>query len=199
MYNINPSTLQYARTKYYNGAMDSKWKRISKKTAYKGRVHIIDYEAELPDGTRTYYEVDHSDSGAAACLIKLGTDKVILTYQYRFPLDRWIYDLPGGGRMKGETFEDAARRECREEIGVNPDTIIHLAEFYPNPGRSDWPANVFFCTSHSESTRIDDDPSEVVHKKILAIKDVDKMIEEREIVDPSLLIAWYTAKRKQLL
>jgi ADP-ribose pyrophosphatase len=179
--------------------MYRRWKRISQKTAYKGRVHIVNHEVELSDGTRTHYEVDHSDFGAAACLIKIDTDKVALTYQYRFPLDRWIYDLPGGGRTKDETFEEAAKRECREEIGINPDTITHLVEFYPNPGRSDWSVHIFFCTSHSNSTRVNGDPSEVVHNKILAVNDVDKMIEDGKIIDPSLLIAWHTAKQKGLV
>ena len=175
------------------------WKIISQKTVYKGHVHIIDYEAELEGGAKVHYEVDHSEYGAAACLIKLDSDKVILTHQYRFPLDKWIYDLPGGGRMKGETFEEAAQRECREEIGISPDNVIHLAEFYPNPGRSDWAANVFFCMYHSEVESVKDDPSEVVHKKIFTIKDVDRMIDKAEIVDPSLLIAWHTAKRRGLI
>lgn len=179
--------------------MHYKWKRISKETAYKGRVHIVNHKAQLEDGTITDYEVDHSEYGAAACLIKISEDSVVLTYQYRFPLDRWIYDLPGGGRNRDESFEDAARRECIEEIGIEPDKIVHLAEFFPNPGRSDWPANVFFCESYSEKPKIINDPSEVVHRKILKISTVDNMIERGDIVDPSLLIAWYTARRMGLV
>jgi len=101
--------------------------------------------------------------------------------------------------MQDETFEEAAQRECREEIGISPDSVIHLAEFYPNPGRSDWAAHVFFCTSHSEAAKIEDDPSEVVHKRVFTIKDVDRMIDRGEIVDPSLLITWHTAKRRGLI
>ena len=97
--------------------------------------------------------MDHNEYGAAACLVRLDK-RVILTYQYRFPLNRWIYDLPGGGRMKGETFEDAARRECREEIGINPENLIYLAEFYPNPGRSDWPVHIFFAIRTRRQIRL---------------------------------------------
>jgi putative nudix hydrolase len=174
------------------------WKKTSQKTVYKGRVHIIDYEVKLDDNTITHYEVDHNEYGAAACLVRLDK-RVILTYQYRFPLNRWIYDLPGGGRMKGETFEDAARRECREEIGINPENLIYLAEFYPNPGRSDWPVHIFFCDSHSETDKISNNPSEIVYKKTLQITELERMVDNNEIIDPSLLIAWHTARKRGLV
>jgi 8-oxo-dGTP pyrophosphatase MutT (NUDIX family) len=179
--------------------MNDKWKRLSQKDLYKGRVHIIDFEAELPDGTTTHYEVDHNEFGAAACLIKIGDNKVVLAYEYRFPIDKWIYDLPGGGRDAGETFEEAARRECREEVGVDPHKLIHLAEFCPNPARSDHSINLFFSSSYDEVDKVDEDSSEIVHKKVITFQQVEEWISKGEIVDPSFLIAWYTARQKGLL
>lgn len=176
-----------------------KWKRVSEETTYKGRVHIVSHKAILPNGEETFYEVEHNEYGAASCLVKIGDDSVILSYQFRFPLNRWIYDLPGGGRMANETFEEAARRECREEVGIEPDTLIHLAEYYQNPGRSDWPVNLFFCTSHVEAQKIEDDPSEEVERRVLRITEVDELIEKGEIIDPALLIAWAAARRKGLI
>jgi ADP-ribose pyrophosphatase YjhB (NUDIX family) len=39
--------------------------------------------------------------------------------------DGVFYILPGGGQNAGETFHDALKRECMEEIGVK----IHIGEF----------------------------------------------------------------------
>jgi 8-oxo-dGTP diphosphatase len=41
-------------------------------------------------------------------------------------MDGW-YSLPGGHLERGESVIEAAKRECREEVGVEPVTIAPLA------------------------------------------------------------------------
>jgi 8-oxo-dGTP pyrophosphatase MutT (NUDIX family) len=177
----------------------TKWKRIGHKTVYKGRVHIIEYDAELPNGDKTKYEVDHGESCAVAVLIKTQDNEIILTHQFRFPLDRWIYDLPGGGKQDGESPEEAAIRECREEVGLAPKKIELLNMFYPNPARTDWPAYVFFCDQFESSKLEINDPSENVEKVIMPISEFKKLVDNQKIVDPMLLIAWFSACNKGLI
>ncbi len=171
-----------------------KWKRISEKTVYKGRIHIVEHDVELPNGQRSKYEVDHGASFAACVLIKTKGNEIIFTYQYRFPLDRWIYELPGGGKKGDETPEQAAVRECQEEVGVKPIKLIELATFYPNPARIDWPIHVFYCEDYLADSKIDtDDPSENVERVVMSTKELQGRMDNLEIVDPSLLIGWNTA------
>lgn len=177
----------------------AKWKRLSEKTAYKGRVHILEYDVELPDGSLSKYEVDHSVGRAVAVLIKTPDDEIILSHQYRFPLDEWIYDLPGGGASPEESLEEAAARECREEVGIILKDLQKLATYYPNPGRSDWSATVFFCNEY-ESTGIEhNDPSEYVERVVMPISELKALVSQGKIIDPSLLIAWHTACSKGLI
>jgi 8-oxo-dGTP pyrophosphatase MutT (NUDIX family) len=170
------------------------WTRLNERTVYKGRVHIVEYDIELPDGHRSKYEVDHGASFAASVLIKLHSGKIALVYQYRFPPNRWIYELPGGGKKSDETPEQTAIRECKEEIGIEPVTLIQLATFYPNPARTDWPIHVFYCDDYVDGVVTDtDDPSETMERIEIAPKALQKHMDNLEIVDPSLLIAWNTA------
>lgn len=145
-----------------NNSAHKPWKRLSQKTVYKGRMHIVEHATQLPNGEFTTYEVDHGSKGAAAVLVKTSDDKIVLTYQFRFPINKWIYDLPGGAIGKHETPEEAAIRECREEVGIAPQKLEKLAMFYPNPARTDWPAHVFYSDVFSSSKIILDDPSETV-------------------------------------
>jgi len=170
------------------------WERLGQKTAYKGRMHIIEHEAVLPGGDHTTYEVDHSDGKAVAVLIKTPDNKVVLTHQFRFPLNRWIYDLPAGGSPPEETAEEGAIRECREEVGIRPKKLIKLGTYFPNPGRTDWSATVFFCDDYEESPLHTDDPSEVVEKVLMPVNELDALVRGGEIVDPALLIGWLMAK-----
>jgi 8-oxo-dGTP pyrophosphatase MutT (NUDIX family) len=172
------------------------WKKLGQKTVYKGRVHIVEHSVELPNGELSTYEVDHAAIGAAAVLIKTAANEIVLTHQFRFPLDRWIYDLPGGGIHAEETPEEAAIRECREEVHITPQKLIKLAVFYPNPGRSDWPANIFYCENFVESNHEFNDPSETVERVHMPVAQFQKLVDEQAIVDPGLLIAWYTARDK---
>ncbi len=173
-----------------------KWKRLGQKTLYEGRSHIMGFETELPSGEHVTYEVEYSTSCAVAVLIKTADNKIIITYQYRFPLDEWIYDLPGGGKQENETVEEAAIRECREEVGMAPKKLEKLATFYPNPGRASWPAHVFYCESYVSSKIELNDPSENVETVYMPVADFKKLIDAQKIVDPSLLIGWHTACSK---
>ena len=62
---------------------------------------------------------------------------VILITQYRYAVNRWLWELPAGSVDEGEDPEQAARAECHEEIGQVPDTVVRLAAFYPTPGYCD--------------------------------------------------------------
>jgi len=169
------------------------WKKHGKQTAYRDRVHIMRHDVELPNGERMFYDVEHSDGFAVCTLIKTPDNQIVLSHQYRFPIDRWIYDLPGGGAAADEKPEAAAARECQEEVGIVPKKLIKLTTFFTNPGRSNWPVHVFYCEDF-ESSKIElNDPAEHVEKLLMPIVDLKKLIDNQEIVDPSLLIAWHTA------
>ncbi len=173
------------------------WKRLGERTAYKGRVHIVEHDIELPNGELSKYEVDHGASFAACVVIKTKDGKIILTHQYRFPLDKWIYDLPGGGKKGNETPEETADRECREEVGIEPVALIKLATFYPNPARTDWPIHVFYCDDYTEVAKIDSgDTSEQVERIMMTAEELQGYMDSLEIVDPSLLIGWNIAVNK---
>lgn len=49
---------------------------------------------------------------------KEDAEKIVLIKQYRYPINRWIYELPAGLIDEGETAEQAAVREMKEETGL---------------------------------------------------------------------------------
>lgn len=171
-----------------------KWKRVSQKTVYKGRVHIVEHDVVLPNGEPSKYEVDHAEGFAVAVLIKTKNDEIFLTHQYRFPLDEWVYGLPAGGAPFSETPEEGVKRECQEEIGILPKKLIPLTKIYLNPVRSDWPVHIFYCDDYEDSKVDFHDPSENVELVTMPIAQLKELISRKEIIDPALLIAWYMAR-----
>ncbi|NUQ93986.1 MAG: NUDIX hydrolase, partial [Gemmatimonadaceae bacterium] len=45
-------------------------------------------------------------------------DRIVLVRQFRHPVRMWMRELPRGARERGETPEDGARRELKEELGL---------------------------------------------------------------------------------
>ena len=45
-------------------------------------------------------------------------ERVVLIRQYRYPLDSYLYELPAGLIEAGESYEEAAIREMKEETGL---------------------------------------------------------------------------------
>jgi ADP-ribose pyrophosphatase len=68
--------------------------------------------------------------------------QVVLTRQFRLgghlALDRGdMIEIVAGRVDPGESQEDAARRECHEEIGISPLKLTRLLRFTPAPALSD--------------------------------------------------------------
>ncbi len=83
--------------------------------------------------------------------IDLARDEIVLIRQFppRRPTgerqrrhDRRSW--PGGSRA-GEQLAAAARRECREEIGVAPTALVELFSFLTTPGVTDEEVTVFLA------------------------------------------------------
>lgn len=166
----------------------ARWSTLQRSPVYSGRVRIVRHDVELPSGAHTTFEVDESVPFAVAVLVRQ-EGELLLAEQYRYPIDRWILDLPGGAGERSETPEQAARRECEEELGLVPDELVGLHTFFPNPGRAAWPVHLFFAETTRTGLSEVDDESEQVHLARLTIQELDARITRGSVVDPSLLIA----------
>lgn len=71
-------------------------------------------EAELP----LYTGETRSNGIVIYPVWKANPEKIVLIRQYRYPLDRWIYELPAGLIDEGENAQEAAIREMKEETGL---------------------------------------------------------------------------------
>lgn len=177
----------------YGGPMardeEPEWQTLGREVVHRGRVRLVDHTVVLADGTRSHYEVDESIPFAVATLV-VDREHVILARQYRYPIGRWIYDLPGGAGEEGEAPAAAARRELEEELGLIPQELVPLHTFFVNPGRAAWPVHLFLCDAGTRAGTADgSDPAEQVRHVRMSVSDLDAALASGEIADPSLIVA----------
>ena len=94
-------------------------------------------------------------------------DKILMIQTFRF--NRYIWELPGGGIEMGETAEEAAIRELKEECGLNGVISRPLHMVYHKDGSVTY---VFLVTVSEEQEPIVGIDPEIPAGKEQAIKNV---------------------------
>ncbi len=72
--------------------------------------------------------------GAVIILPLLDPDRVVMTKNYRYTIERDLFELPAGTREPNEEPIETAARELEEETGYRAGKLTHMAEFYTSPG-----------------------------------------------------------------
>ena len=163
--------------------------RLSSEQVFKGKVFSVDRDTvRMPNGRSVAVDVlRHAKSVVLVPVPESG--KVILIRQYRYAVNAFLWELPAGSVDEGETPEQAARRECHEEIGLVPSTVVRLSAMFPTPGYCD-EEMVFFRVSGLEQT---DEPAQVdededIEPRTFDLRDAREMIRRGEITDMKTVV-----------
>ncbi|MGJ7906329.1 NUDIX domain-containing protein [Actinopolyspora sp. H202] len=107
-------------------------------------------EVAMPGGGRSRREVvEHS--GAVAVVALDEHERVVLVHQYRYPLDRRLWELPAGLLdTPGESPLHTARRELAEEAGIAAEEWSVLVDVAASPGFTDQSERVYLARGLSE-------------------------------------------------
>ena len=84
-------------------------------------------EVARPDGSPGIYGVVHFANLAAGVVALDDQDRMPLVGQHRYTLDTWSWEIPEGGVPAGETALQGAKRELREETGLEAATWQEIA------------------------------------------------------------------------
>jgi ADP-ribose pyrophosphatase len=99
------------------------------------------YRVEL-DGASLERDVVRIGRVVVIVPVDLDRDEVVLIRQFRLGAHLALglgdlIELPAGRVERDEDVADAARRECQEEIGVTPRTLVPIFDVMPSAGSSD--------------------------------------------------------------
>jgi ADP-ribose pyrophosphatase len=139
-----------------------------------------------------------SPVGSVATVGLTERGEIILTRQYRHPIQRVIYDLPGGVLEPGEDPLDGARREFEEETGFYASHIEKIGYYNQFPGTVRAATSLFFATD-LVSTHQNLDEGEELDIVFISVSEVVEMVLRGDILDGSLQLGVLLALQKGLL
>jgi ADP-ribose pyrophosphatase len=162
---------------------------LSSERMFDGKVFEIDRDrVKMPNGRDVTVDVvRHARSVVLLPVPNPG--HIVLIRQYRYAVNRWLWEAPAGSVDPGEEPEEAARRECHEEIGQLPETVVRLAALLPTPGYCN-EEMVFFRLS---GLTVPDEPAEPdededIEPRTFTIAEARDMVRRGEIVDMKTVV-----------
>jgi len=157
---------------------------LSSETVFTGKVFTVQLDrVRLPHGPEAMMNVIRHP--ASAILLPMpDPDHIILARQYRYAIDRWVWELPAGSIDRNETAERAAARECHEEINQVPTQLERLGAFYPTPGYCD-ELMIFFRLTGLQEPEHDTEPDkdEEIEARIFTVDAARRLVRDGDTPD----------------
>jgi len=149
----------------------------------------------------------------AALVHDVDSDKLIFTYQFRYPTTKhkdnrgedlgWIYEVPAGSLPTGKDPEAHMREEMMEEIGYTVQKLEHIRTFYVSPGGTNERILLYYAqvTPHDQKGAGGGVASEgeYVERKSFGVDEAFRMfLQDPTVGDAKTIIAlqWLQAKRE---
>jgi 8-oxo-dGTP pyrophosphatase MutT (NUDIX family) len=159
------------------------WVRHGRRVAYDNPwITVWHDEVARPDGRPGVYGVVHFANRAVGAVILDDDDRVLLVGQHRYTLDAYSWEIPEGGVPAGEDALDGARRELREETGIEADDWRVLVRFDLSNSISD-ESGVLFAARSVARGAASPDPTEELAIRWIAFDEALAMVRVGGITD----------------
>ncbi|PKN97845.1 MAG: ADP-ribose pyrophosphatase [Chloroflexi bacterium HGW-Chloroflexi-4] len=156
---------------------------------------VKNIDLPLPDGnTKTYEMIDIQN---AITVLPVDSEGCLyFVEQFRIGAGKPLLELPAGKIESDEDPLEAARRELREEIGMDATEIKTLGNFYMSPGYTNEYMYCFLATGLFPAP-LAPDIDEFIKVKKLQMNQVFELIESGKL-DDSKTLAVLTLAQKHL-
>ena len=159
------------------------WTRQSRRVVYDNPWITVWHDVVTrPDGSPGIYGVVHFANRAVGAVVMDDDDRVLLVGQHRYTLDRYSWEIPEGGVPDGEAALDGARREVREETGVEADDWREIVRFELSNSICD-EAGVIYAARATGHGVASPEPSEELAIRWVAFDDALSMTTDGRITD----------------
>jgi 8-oxo-dGTP pyrophosphatase MutT (NUDIX family) len=165
------------------------WTTLGSRPVYDNPwISVREDQVVRPDGRPGIYGVVHFKGRAVGVLPVDDRGGVWLVGQYRYALDRYSWEIPEGGSHPGETPEETAHRELREETGLSAEHLEPIATTHLSNSVSDELGLVFRATGLIPGP-IAPEGTERIEVRLVSWDDAWAMLQRGQITDSMSVIA----------
>jgi ADP-ribose pyrophosphatase len=168
---------------------------VHHEVVHRGKIVTLDVDrVRLSSGSEVIREVVHHPGGVVALPV-LDDGRVVLVRQFRYPLQKFILELPAGKLDSDQPPMDTIARELEEEAGYRARLLEFQFAFYTTPGISDEVIH-FFVARGLSPVQQQLQEGEHITVETHSLADCLLKIESGEICDGKTVlgILWYSQK-----
>ena len=167
---------------------ENPWRKLASREVYDNSwINVREDSVIRPDNEPGIYGVVHFKNIAIG-ILAVEDDFIYLVGQYRYPLDKYSWEIPEGGCPEGEEPLDAARRELEEETGLRAERWEKMCEAHLSNSVTDEIAVLFLATGLTQGEHRPEG-TEQLQVRRLAFQEALKMALKGEITDVMSLLA----------
>jgi ADP-ribose pyrophosphatase len=160
----------------------------------RGKLTLREDVWRLPTGREETYPV--LEVGLTVGVVPfVDRERIVLVRQFRHLSRSDSWELPGGGALRGESPEEAAQRELREEGGYRAGRLSFLCRFFPSNAYLDETA---YCYIGEELTAdpLPSDDDEFFERQLVPFREAVRMALDDRITESVSKVALLAAGLK---
>jgi len=170
--------------------MSSRIKKVNKTTDNKF-VNLFDVEYETKNGSNNHWtfasrkEAPYDEKGIDAVvivpfLLKDGKKSLVVTSEYRVPIDAYEIGFPAGLIEPGEKIEQTIKRELKEETGTDLLEILFISpKTFSSAGITDETCAYAFVHCQGEISNDFTEGDEDIQVKTYDLLEINRLLNNR--------------------
>jgi len=174
------------------------FKRVYTKKTYQSKIFELEFRDYLDDNNELHENIAALLSSDAANVIPVTNgNNVLLVKQYRFGIEDYTIEIPGGLCEQAEDKRLAVKRELLEETGYSAEYWQYLGSVYSNPVFITSEIHHFIAFGATKTTQQELDFDEEIELLEMPIKELLEKLDAGFFKHPHTVSAFNLA-RKQL-
>lgn len=159
------------------------WTTLSTETKYDNPwIRVSESQVVNPNGGRGIYGVIHFKSLAVGIIPIDDENHTWLVGQYRYPLKAYSWEIPEGGGPLDVPALETAKRELREECGIEAREYQQILTMHLSNSVTDELGIIFVARGLTLGTSHPDDDEQLTLRRV-PLEEAFRMVMDGEITD----------------